>query len=217
MAAFISQTRTLIRSTASSAYLFRAANSMAVRRLSAIPESSSYAEMTASEVEAKVVDSIEDFIHNTIVYRSRPEWLPFVPGASYWIPPRRSSYGVAELVRLVANAPTEEEYLSLVTLQGWPSSAFYIHSGICPSILFRMRWYLILHNIYYFFFFYYYLSLIRMLEQFFAIYICVAAWEGSCILNHCYSRGPYLAVIAAYFHCRIDKSKLLILSYRYAF
>ncbi|KAI3455736.1 hypothetical protein Pfo_012399, partial [Paulownia fortunei] len=120
MATFFSQT--LIRTTALPPYLFSAAKPRAFRCFSTQPESSSYAELTASEAEAKSVQKIEDVIHSIIVKRSKPDWLPFVPGASYWAPPRRNSYGVAEIVHKLGNALTDEEYLSLITLQGWPSS-----------------------------------------------------------------------------------------------
>ncbi|KAL7100426.1 hypothetical protein ACP275_09G144900 [Erythranthe tilingii] len=119
--------KTLIRTPV---FLFSAAKQIATRRLSTLPESSSsFIELTASEAEAKMVDKIEDAIHGIIVIRSKPDWLPFVPGSSYWAPPRRVSYGVAEVVNKIANALTEEEYLSLTSLQGWPSSAYYIHDG----------------------------------------------------------------------------------------
>ncbi|KAL2539096.1 hypothetical protein Adt_00074 [Abeliophyllum distichum] len=80
-----------------------------------------------SEAEVRAVKKIEDAIHTIIIKRSRPDWLPFVPGASYWVPPRRHSYGVAEIVREFSNALTEEEFNSLTTFQGWPSSAFYLN------------------------------------------------------------------------------------------
>ncbi|KAL0341751.1 UNVERIFIED_CONTAM: hypothetical protein Scaly_1837700 [Sesamum calycinum] len=128
MALFLSQT--LIRTTASPAYLFSAAKLRPSRCLSTQPGSSSLSELTASEAEARAVEKIEDAIHSIIVKRSKPDWLPFVPGASYWVPPRRSSYGVAQIVHKLANSLTDEEYLSLITLQGWPSSAFYIQNGI---------------------------------------------------------------------------------------
>ncbi|GFP79225.1 hypothetical protein PHJA_000066000 [Phtheirospermum japonicum] len=88
-------------------------------------------------MEAKAVERIEDLIHALIVKRCKPDWLPLVPGASYWVPPRRSSYGVSDVVSKLANALTDEEYLSLVTLQGWPSSAFYIQDGTFIFIFFR--------------------------------------------------------------------------------
>ncbi|KAF3634738.1 hypothetical protein P3S67_010052 [Capsicum chacoense] len=78
------------------------------------------------EAEALAVQRIEDAIHRIIVKRSAPDWLPFYPGASYWVPPRRSSYGVADLVQKLANTLSEEEIMSLATFRGWPSSNFYL-------------------------------------------------------------------------------------------
>ncbi|KAL2462529.1 uncharacterized protein Fot_53766 [Forsythia ovata] len=87
----------------------------------------------ALEAEARAVEKIEDAIHTIIIRRSRPDWLQFVPGASYWVPPRRHSYGVAEIVHELSNALTEEEFNSLTTFQGWPSSAFYFNHDASQS------------------------------------------------------------------------------------
>ncbi|XP_059299501.1 uncharacterized protein LOC132052138 isoform X1 [Lycium ferocissimum] len=81
-----------------------------------------------SEAEALAVQRIEDAIHGIIVRRSAPDWLPFCPGASYWVPPRRSSYGIADLVHKLANTLSEEEIMSLATFRGWPSSNFYLNN-----------------------------------------------------------------------------------------
>ncbi|XP_059299502.1 uncharacterized protein LOC132052138 isoform X2 [Lycium ferocissimum] len=83
-----------------------------------------------SEAEALAVQRIEDAIHGIIVRRSAPDWLPFCPGASYWVPPRRSSYGIADLVHKLANTLSEEEIMSLATFRGWPSSNFYLNNGL---------------------------------------------------------------------------------------
>ncbi|XP_073302904.1 uncharacterized protein [Primulina huaijiensis] len=96
---------------------------VARRLLSDRPESK---ELSTAEAEARAVQRIEDAIHNIIIKRSKPDWLHFVPGASYWVPPRRTSYGIEQIVDKLANTLTDEEYLSLTTLHGWPSSSFYI-------------------------------------------------------------------------------------------
>ncbi|CAN1139648.1 hypothetical protein LINPERHAP1_LOCUS15002 [Linum perenne] len=72
---------------------------------------------------------IEDAIHRILVRRAAPDWLPFVPGSSYWVPPPRSnagSYGIAQLVDKLANPLTDEESLSGTTVRGWPSSDYFI-------------------------------------------------------------------------------------------
>ncbi|XP_022890859.1 uncharacterized protein LOC111405810 isoform X2 [Olea europaea var. sylvestris] len=99
------------------------------RHLFSLADSNSYIELSQVEAEASVVKKIEEAIHTIIIKRSRPDWLPFVPGASYWVPPRRHSYGVAEIVHQLSNPLTEEQLNSLITFQGWPSSAFYLSHG----------------------------------------------------------------------------------------
>ncbi|KAJ9164501.1 hypothetical protein P3X46_024071 [Hevea brasiliensis] len=72
---------------------------------------------------------LEDAIHQIIVRRAAPDWLPFLPGSSYWVPPPRStagSLGIAHLVEKPANPLTDEESLPMITLRGWPSSDYFI-------------------------------------------------------------------------------------------
>ncbi|KAK9923989.1 hypothetical protein M0R45_032380 [Rubus argutus] len=78
---------------------------------------------------------LEDAIHRIIVRKSAPDWLPFVPGASYWVPPPRSrSHGLAQLVEKLANPLTEEESMSMTTVRGWPSSSYFIQ-GSSPQLM----------------------------------------------------------------------------------
>ncbi|XP_058068150.1 uncharacterized protein LOC131217274 isoform X2 [Magnolia sinica] len=73
---------------------------------------------------------LEDAIHRIIVRRSAPDWLPFMPGSSYWIPPRKRPHSISELVGRLANPLSEEEAMSLTTVRGWPSSAYFIEGEI---------------------------------------------------------------------------------------
>lgn len=84
---------------------------------------------------------LEDAIHRIIVRRSAPDWLPFLPGSSYWVPPSTAqSYGLAQVVEKLANPLTPEESLSTTTVRGWPSSDYFIKGNFnyqfCPWILF---------------------------------------------------------------------------------
>ncbi|XVF74947.1 hypothetical protein PTKIN_Ptkin13bG0150500 [Pterospermum kingtungense] len=73
---------------------------------------------------------LEDAIHRIIVRRSAPDWLPFLPGSSYWVPPSTAqSHGLAQLVEKLANPLTPEESLSTTTVRGWPSSDYFIKGG----------------------------------------------------------------------------------------
>lgn len=70
---------------------------------------------------------LEDAVHRIMVRRAAPDWLPFLPGASYWVPPRRSqSHGIAKLVEKLANPIGDEESISISSGRGWPSSDYFI-------------------------------------------------------------------------------------------
>ncbi|XP_010913740.1 uncharacterized protein [Elaeis guineensis] len=88
-------------------------------------------EATGPDVEVLGMRRLEDAIHGIIVRRSAPDWLPFMPGASYWVPPRKRPYGVVELIGKLKNPMTEEEILSLTSVRGWPSSAYFVE-GVSP-------------------------------------------------------------------------------------
>ncbi|KAJ7962671.1 Serine/arginine repetitive matrix protein 2, putative isoform 2 [Quillaja saponaria] len=77
-----------------------------------------------------LIRKLEDAIHRIIVRRSAPDWLPFLPGSSYWVPPPRSSSNtLAQLLDKLANPLTEEESMSVTTVRGWPSSAYFIQGA----------------------------------------------------------------------------------------
>lgn len=76
---------------------------------------------------------LEDAIHMVLVRRAAPDWLPFVPGASYWVPPMPRPLGVADLLagsvhtaERGAAAMTKEEALSFTSVRGWPSAAYFM-------------------------------------------------------------------------------------------
>ncbi|KAJ8557782.1 hypothetical protein K7X08_004548 [Anisodus acutangulus] len=105
MARFIAQALNLIRTTAApssrrNAILLIASKSESTQPDRNVGSNSSEAE----EAEALAVQRIEETIHRIIVRRSAPDWLPFCPGASYWVPPRRSSYGIADVVHKMEKA-----------------------------------------------------------------------------------------------------------------
>ncbi|THU57592.1 hypothetical protein C4D60_Mb03t05140 [Musa balbisiana] len=82
---------------------------------------------TEGEVaEVDVVRHLDDAIHAILVRKSAPDWLPFIPGSSYWVPPRRRALGLLELVAKFANPLTEEETMSFTTIRGWPSSSYFV-------------------------------------------------------------------------------------------
>ncbi|KAG6481427.1 uncharacterized protein LOC122017534 [Zingiber officinale] len=81
---------------------------------------------------------VDDAIHGMIVRHFAPDWLPFVPGRSYWVPLQKRPYRVTELIASLADAKlkdpkprnllSKEEKMSLTTERGWPSSAYFFGS-----------------------------------------------------------------------------------------
>lgn len=73
----------------------------------------------------------DDLIHRILVKKATPDWLPFVPGSSFWVPPRPSTSNVVDLVQKLTreddNRPHDSPLLS--TLRGWPSSNFFINEN----------------------------------------------------------------------------------------
>ncbi|KAI3725146.1 hypothetical protein L1987_64922 [Smallanthus sonchifolius] len=81
-----------------------------------------------SEVEVLGLRKLEDAIHSIMVRQSAPDWLPFVPGSSYWVPPRRhrrDPQGIVRLLRKFNKPLTDEESISVSSSRGWPSSAYF--------------------------------------------------------------------------------------------
>ncbi|XP_028774150.1 uncharacterized protein LOC114731189 [Neltuma alba] len=69
----------------------------------------------------------DELIQRILVKKATPDWLPFVPGSSFWVPPRASSPGnVVDLVEKLTNDLSDEEYMSITSLRGWPCSNFFI-------------------------------------------------------------------------------------------
>uniref|UniRef100_A0ACD5UFE5 Uncharacterized protein n=1 Tax=Avena sativa TaxID=4498 RepID=A0ACD5UFE5_AVESA len=92
---------------------------------------------------------LNDAIHGVMVRRAAPEWLPFVPGGSYWVPPMRRPLGVSDLLGTVVYnasgtvdtaamaraavgqaAMTKEEAMCFTTPRGWPSEAYFVEGKL---------------------------------------------------------------------------------------
>ncbi|CAJ1975854.1 unnamed protein product [Sphenostylis stenocarpa] len=72
----------------------------------------------------------DDLIHRILVKKATPDWLPFVPGSSFWVPPRPSPSNVVDLVhKLTREDERPHDSPLLSTIRGWPSSNFYINEN----------------------------------------------------------------------------------------
>ncbi|KAF5739228.1 Serine/arginine repetitive matrix protein 2 putative isoform 2 [Tripterygium wilfordii] len=93
----------------------------------------------AGSTSDPLLQRLEDAIHRIIVKRSAPDWLPFIPGSSYWVPPPRSqSYGIAQLVEKLANPMTDEETMSTTTVRGCPSADYFVKGAPPHSVQVEM-------------------------------------------------------------------------------
>ncbi|KAJ0965586.1 hypothetical protein J5N97_026724 [Dioscorea zingiberensis] len=135
MVRILSQALTLIRSPS--------ARFLAVRRGSGRPKKEEVGQLveidleeesaatSGPEVEVLRVRRLEDAIHGIIVRRAAPDWLPFRPGSSYWVPSRENSLGLVGLVEKLVNPMSEEERLSFSSVRGWPSLDYFVQ-GVPP-------------------------------------------------------------------------------------
>ncbi|MFS7942607.1 hypothetical protein Hanom_Chr06g00490341 [Helianthus anomalus] len=107
MARFLSQT--LMQTTPSTSLIFKP-NCFSTRsRKSQLVEIDLESK---TDVEVLGIRKLEDAINNIIVRQSTPDWLPFVPGSSYW----------------VVNPSTDDEAMAVGLSRGWPS-AYFVESA----------------------------------------------------------------------------------------
>ncbi|CAO2841809.1 unnamed protein product [Amaranthus hypochondriacus] len=83
------------------------------------------------EVDLKSLDAgtgtvdIEDAIHNIVALRLAPDWLVFVPGSSYWVPPKPPA-----LTTFVQNFSNSEDSLFVSSRRGSLSSSFFSQGSV---------------------------------------------------------------------------------------
>ncbi|KAM5553705.1 hypothetical protein ABKV19_025781 [Rosa sericea] len=85
------------------------------------------------ESEALMLKKLDDIVQRILVQKATPDWLPFVPGSSFWVPPRRSPLAVNDFVGRLADNLSDEESLSVATDRGWPCSHFFINGSESPE------------------------------------------------------------------------------------
>nr|XP_043628340.1 uncharacterized protein LOC122599820 [Erigeron canadensis] len=116
-------------------------------------DSSSSSSSSDTEVEVLGIRKLEDAIHSLIVKQSKPDWIPFVPGSSYWVPPRiqhkkisaindvfndddnvfvgGSAAGIVGLLARFNENKKQQMILNddefrLVLNKGWPSYSYFV-------------------------------------------------------------------------------------------
>ncbi|KAJ0254229.1 hypothetical protein HA466_0107640 [Hirschfeldia incana] len=89
-------------------------------------DSSSSSATSKAEAERK---SLNEYFQKIAVKNSTPDWLPFAPGGSFWVPPpqhQKTDGKVAYMMNMVTNPLKKEEAFSLSSSSGWPCSSFFI-------------------------------------------------------------------------------------------
>ncbi|KAL8138580.1 hypothetical protein V2J09_004581 [Rumex salicifolius] len=82
------------------------------------------------DAERAAIRKLEDAVHRVIVKRSQPDWLPFRPGSSYWVPPKSKSRGFAQVIDRLANSVSvKDPAMAIASHRGWPSSESYFKGG----------------------------------------------------------------------------------------
>ncbi|XP_062226653.1 uncharacterized protein LOC133924928 [Phragmites australis] len=153
MARLLARTLTLARPAAPpSAFRFRTSRALSAKVEFVEIDLSEESPSSASSAEGGVGDSappmgmrrLEDAILGVLVRRAAPDWLPFVPGGSYWLPPMPRPLGVTNLLGAAvytargAAVMTEEEVMCFTTPRGWPSAAYFVE-GKFPHPVKRAR------------------------------------------------------------------------------
>ncbi|XP_044471052.1 uncharacterized protein LOC123200033 isoform X2 [Mangifera indica] len=83
-----------------------------------------------SEADRLAIKKLEEIVQSIIVQKATPDWLPFMPGWSFWVPPPRRPNTIVDWMSKLSNQLTEEEMLSLTTVRGWPCSSFLLEDVV---------------------------------------------------------------------------------------
>ncbi|KAL6331867.1 hypothetical protein AAG906_020214 [Vitis piasezkii] len=83
-------------------------------------------ESESGDVEVMGIRRLEDAIHRIIAQRLAPDWLPFIPGSSYWVPPSRRQFDLLKCMGKLAREMSVEDALAVTAVRGWPSPSYFI-------------------------------------------------------------------------------------------
>ncbi|CAK8531888.1 unnamed protein product [Lathyrus sativus] len=140
MAGFISKSKTLIPSKLPNPSSFMASSlryrsSRAATKPQLLEIDTSSTSLSSEGEHEMTLKLFDDLIHRILVKKATPDWLPFVPGSSFWVPPRPTPSNVVHLVHKLTDGEKQQpfmndESLSLSSLRGWPSSNYFIKGNV---------------------------------------------------------------------------------------
>ncbi|KAI4335365.1 hypothetical protein L6164_014015 [Bauhinia variegata] len=129
----------LLRSTVSVpscvtiAHRHRSSQPSKAQLLETDPSSSTSSPSADSEYEL-ALKRFDDLIQRILVQKATPDWLPFVPGSSFWVPPLPTPSKVFDLVEKLTDEGSDEEALSVSNFRGWPCSEFFLKGLVDADI-----------------------------------------------------------------------------------
>ena len=138
MAGLISKAKTLYAPSNFMALTLRHRSSSRAATKSQLFEIDTSLSSSAEGEHEMTLKLFDDLIHRILVKKATPDWLPFVPGSSFWVPPRPTPKNVVHLVHKLTdnnnNISNEQhqqldESLSLSSHRGWPSSNYFIEGN----------------------------------------------------------------------------------------
>ncbi|XP_057431684.1 uncharacterized protein LOC130724475 [Lotus japonicus] len=124
--AFFSKVKPLYRNP------FPSSNSMAVCHRH---RSSRATKATLTEIDAEhevTLKMFDDLIQRILVKKATPDWLPFLPGYSFWVPPRPSPSSVVHLAHRFNSSDQPQDALNLESHHGWPDPKYFLQ-GNAPA------------------------------------------------------------------------------------
>ncbi|KAI4381133.1 hypothetical protein MLD38_007245 [Melastoma candidum] len=86
---------------------------------SALPSSSFHGDSDADADSGSIgLRGLEESLHSILALRYTPDWIPFLPGASFWVPPRTLS--AVHYLGHLASPFSDEDSLPFSSPRGWP-------------------------------------------------------------------------------------------------
>ncbi|CAH9080452.1 unnamed protein product [Cuscuta epithymum] len=96
----------------------------------------------SSDPPSDKIHKLDDAIYTFILRRSAPDWLPFIPGSSFWVPPRHFTaprpLNIVDVIRKISAAKSkrpslsDDELMASFSPVGWPSF-HYFFPGSAPT------------------------------------------------------------------------------------
>ncbi|WCJ42280.1 hypothetical protein M5689_023099 [Euphorbia peplus] len=75
--------------------------------------------------EEERMTMMEELVKRVVLRNSTPDWLPFLPGSSFWVPPVKRCLNPADLERTLVQSITPQDFFPLNS-RGLPSYDYFV-------------------------------------------------------------------------------------------